>query len=367
MRARHDQYISFDHGYMVIGYETARIDSNHLLTVDWDVIITDEAHRLANPNTKLYKALKSLRARHRFALTATPVMNKPEDMYGIINWIRPGSLGNYYGFLNRYIVKDMWGSPKYYKNMDELALRCKPYIIKKTLDEVELQLPKYTEAELPVQLSAHEIKNYDLIKSELLFDIEKQIINKIENPVMLQLSIVKLGKLFELCDSMELLGEDTTSSKLEVLKEHLESTLQNGQKAIIITRFQRMATILEKALMDYEPLTITGQTSGRQEILKDFESNPKRRILIGTSAIEAGLNLQIANILYNYDSAWNPARMEQRAGRIYRNGQDKPVFIYNLVVQKSVEGWLQKKLVIKKELSERLLPKSFEEIKEMLI
>ena len=352
--------------YMVIGYETARIDIEELLKTSWDVLIIDEAHKLANPQTRTYKALSRIVAKHRYLLTATPVMNKPDDMFGIINFINPGALGKYWGFLNRYIVRDYWGSAKYYRNMDELALRCQPYIIRKSLEEVGMQLPPCTQEDIPVELSVKEQKNYKLIKQELLFDIEKYIISKIENPAMLQTSVVKLGKLFELCDSMELLGDSVESSKLEVLKEHLESTLVNGQKAIIITRFERMAKILERELSKWEPLLITGQTKNREKIFDKFDSDDKHKILIGTSAIEQGINLQVANILYNYDIAWNPSRMIQRAGRIHRNGQEKPVFIHNLVCQKTVETWLQKKLQAKEELSRRLLPKSFEEIKEIL-
>jgi SNF2 family DNA or RNA helicase len=204
------------------------------------------------------------------------------------------------------------------------------------------------------------------MKAELLFEIEPMLINKIEDPVSLQLGVVKLGKMLELCDSMELLGEGNESTKLEVLKEHLESTLQNGQKAIIITRFSRMGHILERELGEWRPLLITGATQRRQDILDRFSKDSECRLLIGTEAIAQGLNLQVANILYNYDSAWNPAKMEQRAGRVYRNGQQRAVFIYNLVVKKSLEVWMQKKLEAKAELSATLLPKSLTELKEIL-
>lgn len=355
--------------YTILGYERARIDIDKgVLPLDWDIIICDEVHRLASTTTKLYKALKKLRAAHRFGLSATPVMNNPMDLFGILNWIKPGCLGNWFNFTTRYVVKDYFGSPRYYRNLDELAKRCKPFIIKKTLEEVGMQLPEYTEEILPVELNAIERKNYDLMRSEMLFDILPMVINKIDNPVMLQHMTVKIGKLFEICDSMELIGDHHDSSKLEVLKEHLESRLANGEKAIIITKFFRMAKILEKELSKYLPGLITGETQNRQAVLKSFESDRKIKILIGTSAIEQGIDglQKVCNILYNFDCAWNPARMEQRAGRIYRNGQEKPVFIYNLVCQKTVETWLQKKLIKKQELSEALLPKSFNEIKEML-
>jgi SNF2 family DNA or RNA helicase len=109
------------------------------------------------------------------------------------------------------------------------------------------------------------------------------------------------------------------------------------QKAILITRFSRMAHILKRELAKWNPLVITGETQNRQEILKKFEEDPQYRILIGSEAIGQGLNLQkAANILINVDLPWNPARLEQRIGRIHRNGQEKPVFVYNLVQYSSI-------------------------------
>jgi SNF2 family DNA or RNA helicase len=226
-RQRQDLYYGFDTGYMVVGYETARIDIAHLLTIDWDVVACDEAHRLASPRTQTYKALSRLRARRRYAMTATPIMNRVEDLYGILNWCRPGVLGNYYGFINRYCVKGGFKGKQIVgnKNTEELAQRVKPYIIRKTLEEVGLQLPDKTETDIPVQLSDKEQLVYNQIRANLLFEIESASISKIENPVQLQNMVVQLGKLFELCDSLELLGDSTESSKISTLKELLEDVL----------------------------------------------------------------------------------------------------------------------------------------------
>ncbi len=332
----------------------------------FNTIIYDEMQMLASPTSQRSKAALKLKAEHKFGLTATPILNSPMDIWMPMNILRPGCLGSWYQFSARYISKDVWGSPKFFKNMDELSKRCAPYIIKRTLEEVGMQLPPYTEEELPVTLNALERKNYDLMKAELLFSIEPMVISKIENPVMLQSSIVKLGKLMEICDSMELIGDHKDSSKLELLKEHLEGSLVDNNKCLIVTRFERMARILERELVKWNPLLITGQTQNRQDIVDKFNNEDDFRILIGTATLESGLNLQRANLLYNFDLAWNPARMTQRAGRIYRNGQEKPVFIYNLVCEKTVETWLQRKLIKKQELADKLLPTTFVELKEML-
>jgi len=349
--------------FLIISYEQARIEFDTLASQKWGCVFFDEGHRLVNPKTKTYKILKTLDCYRRYILTATPIQNSAIDMFGVMDFIRPGTLGNYWQFMNRYVIKDYWGSIKYFKNMDHLSEVCAPYIIRKSLEEVSLQLPPITQTDLIIQLSDKERKLYDQIKKRTLLDIEALDISKIPNPPVLDNTLTNIGKLFELCDSLELLGENTESSKLEMLKEHLENTLVNGNKAIIITRFSRMAEILTRELSHLSPLLITGQTSNRKDILDEFNNSPKHRLLVGTEAIGQGLNLQVANILYNYDLPWNPAKLEQREGRIYRNGQDKNTFVYNLLVDKSVDMWVKRKINSKESLSRKLLR---DDIKEML-
>ena len=187
----------------------------------FQTIICDEATRLSNPRTKTYKAIIKLRSERRIALTGTPIQNKATDIYGIINWTNPGVLGNYYSFIDRYCLKNHFGGIFAYQNMDELKNRLQRYMIRRTKEEVLPELPKKIIIDVPFKLNDEEKKLYTKIKKELLFEIEKMDISKINNPATIQYTLVKMTRLRMLADSMELLGEKQISSKLDVLKELL--------------------------------------------------------------------------------------------------------------------------------------------------
>lgn len=349
--------------FLIMSYEVARIELHHLVRIKWGCIFADEAHRLKNIRSKTWKAINAIPAYRKYALTATPVMNSPLDLYGIMTWLRPGLLGNYFQFMNRYVIKDFFGSPKAYKNLDQLAKICEPYIIGVTEEEAGLQLPEITVTDMVVTLSDKERKLYDNIRKEILFEIDNADISKLSDPLVLENTLTKIGKLQELADTTELLGESTESSKLDVLKECLLDTPPDS-KVVIITRFKRMAYILERELKDYKPLLITGDTKDSNAVVDKFEKTNVHRVLIGTESISQGVDkLQTANIMYMYDLPWNQGRYDQRVWRIHRNGQDKPCFVYNLLVEKTVDMWIKQKLITKNALSRRLL---MDDIKEIL-
>jgi SNF2 family DNA or RNA helicase len=347
---------------VIVGYDTLRVDIENFKMdsrddIDWDVIICDEAHRLANIQSATYKALKKLTATHRFALTATPLMNRVQDFYGIIDWLQPGFLGSWMRFVDRYVIKDYGGSAVGTRNIDELKTKLLPVMIRKTLDEVQLQLPPLTEVELPVQLSDKERKLYKQIQQELLFQLQKEDISKLTTPMILQHALVKLGKLQELVDSMELIGDSKDSSKLEALVEHLKDSIHAREKAIIFTRFTRMVTILMRELAAYNPVMITGAVTGleRDNAVDTFQNIDSCRLMIASDAGGAGLNLQAASVVYNYDLPWSHGKLVQRIGRAHRIGQVKPVLVVNLIVQQSVDNHVWKQLKAKSRLSDQML------------
>jgi SNF2 family DNA or RNA helicase len=292
-------------------------------------------------------------------------MNNAIDIYGVMKSINR-DLGNYQLFVDRYCRKDVWGSIKYYTNMDELKARIEPWIVSCTLEQAQFDLPRRTDTNLEFELSAAESSLYTRIKSELLFEIEQAEVSKLSSPMILQNSLVKLGKLQELTDSCELIGESTESSKLAILKEHLENNLYDGQKAIIFTRFSRMAEILDKALRQHNPQILTGNTSNRQEVIDRFTQDKNCKVFISTEAGGAGINLQAANIVYNYDLPFSLGKLEQRNGRIRWHLQYRPCFFYNLIAKvnghKSIDHWVLDKLEKKQEISQLLLS----DIKQLL-
>src|SRR3990167_6205502 len=184
----------------------------------FDIICLDEVHRAASKTSKIHIVLKQFHPHYRIGLTGTPLMNKITDFWGIFDVLVPGYFGRWWSFLDRYTNRNYWGAVVSSKNVPELKSRLAPVMIRKTVEEVKLELPPVTYQTLPVVLSEKERSLYDRMKKELLFELEQGEVSKLSSPMILQMSLTKLGKLLEVCDSLELIGEATDSSKLDALK-----------------------------------------------------------------------------------------------------------------------------------------------------
>ena len=257
--------------------------------------------------------------------------------------------------------------------MDELKNRLQRYMIRRTKEEVLPELPKKIITDVPFKLNDEEKKLYTKIKKELLFEIEKMDISKINNPATIQYTLVKMTRLRMLADSMELLGEKQISSKLDVLKELLIEAFNTKTKVIIFSQFATMCKILKRELKIYNPLMLIGETPSekRREIVKVFNEDNEHKVLILSEAGQYGLNLQSkANIIINYDMPWSISKYEQRIGRAHRIGQEKTVFVYNLLAKGTVDEYVYKILISKTLLANEILGDvkfTMGNIKQMLI
>lgn len=350
----------------IANYELLLRDLPEIARRVWEVMVCDEATRIANPWTKTYKTLYNIKARRRVALTGTPVSNTPQELWGILNWCYPGILGKYRHFVDRYCVRNMWGGIFGYQNMEELRGRVKNLMIRRLKKDVLPQLPKRISSDIPLELSEKEYELYKKIQKELLFEIEKEDIAKIENPITIQNTLTKMLRLRQVTGSLELLGNNDKSGKLEGLKELLPTILNGDRKTIIFTFFSSMADILERELKEYKPLKITGEVSGREEIIAAFNSRPEHRILCMTSAGQYGLNIQAASVIIHYDQEWSLAKMEQRTGRAWRIGQQRSVLEYNLIARKTIDEYIRKVLHRKQKVSDAILPVTMSDIRAML-
>lgn len=358
-----------DARFYIANYELLLRDYS-LMTRFWDLIIADEATKISNPQAKQSRAIKKLRATCRIALTGTPVSNRANEIWSIIDFCVPGVMGNYYTFLQRYCLKNQWGGIFGYQNIEELQKKIKRYMIRRQKQDVLPELPLLISTDIPFELSAEEKKVYNNLKKEILFEIKKKDIAKIENPMTIQYTLVKMTRLRQLADSMELLGYNTKSSKLEVLKELLDSGLNNGRKAIVFTQFAEMADILERNLAKYKPLKISGKIKEKyQDVIDRFNAGEENKILIVTSAGQYGLNIQRASMVFHYDCEWSLAKMKQRTGRAHRIGQKDAVLEYNLLAKGTVDYYVKKVLHAKARLSDEILgdtPIGMADIREML-
>lgn len=355
--------------FYIANYELLLRDFDSINVRKWDIILADEATKISNPQAQQSRLIKKLTALRRIAMTGTPISNKANEIWNLCDFISQGSMGNYYAFLNRYCLKNQWGGIFGYQNMDELKEKLKRYMIRRRKIDVLPELPAKIETDIPFELSESEKNLYRRIKKQILEEIDGADIAKVGNHSNMGLTLVKMLRLKQLADSMELLGENKKSSKLEVLKELLSETLANGRKALIFTQFSSMADILERELADYQALKITGKIKEEyNEVVKKFNTNDDNRILILTSAGQYGLNIQSASVIFHYDQEWSIAKMEQRIGRAYRIGQKNTVLVYNLLAKGTVDYYVKKILNQKTELSNQLLgdTPNMEQVKAML-
>ncbi|MDZ4225345.1 MAG: DEAD/DEAH box helicase, partial [Candidatus Andersenbacteria bacterium] len=355
--------------FYIANYELLLRDLDSMDVREWDVIIADEATRISNPQAKQSRAIKKLRAKRRIAMTGTPVSNRANEVWNIIDFCQPGAFGNYYSFLQRYCLKNQWGGIFGYQHMDELRGKLKRYMIRRLKADVLPELPAKICTDIPFELTEEEKALYKKLKKEILFEIEARDIAKIETPMTISYTLVKMLRLRQLADSMELLGHNVQSSKLAVLKELLIEALDNSKKAIVFTQFSEMADILERELAEWLPLKISGKVIQRQDIVSAFNENDINKVLIMTSAGQFGLNIQRASVIFHYDQEWSLAKMGQREGRAHRIGQKDIVLVYNLLAKGTLDYYVKKVLHAKAELSNQILgdtPISMGEIKEML-
>lgn len=353
----------------IVNYELLLRDFNEM-NREWDYVIADEATRISNPQAKQSKLIKKLKAKHRIAMTGTPISNRANEVWNVIDFCQPGVMGSYWSFLQKYCLKNQWGGIYGYQNMNELKQILKRYMIRRTKDEILPDLPEKTHIEIPFELCEQERELYKKIKEEILFEIDKTDINKLENPTTIQYTLCKLLRLQQLTDSMELLGENKISSKLTILKDLLPELTQNT-KVLIYTKFSKFANIVERELEQYKPLKITGEVKERQEIIDKFNKSDENQVMIITDASAYGVNLQhkCSTVVF-LDLPFSLGKKNQVTGRVDRIGQKNNVLIYYLIGRKTIDVHIKKIIQKKEELSNELLGDTqftMRDIKQLLL
>ena len=358
-----------DYRFYVVNYELLLRDFALMNAREWDIIVADEAHKISNARAKQSRMIKKLRGKRKIAMTGSPLSNRANEIWNLIDFCQPGVLGNYWVFIQRYCLKNKWGAIYGYTNLEELRDKLQKHMIRRLKIDVLPELPEKIITDIPFELSEEEKILYKKLKQEILFQIAQEDISKLENPMTVQFTLVKMLRLAQLTDSMELLGEQNKSSKIDTLKELLPEWLESS-KVILYTKFSKFADILERELEVYRPLKITGEVKDREDIIKRFNTLDENKIMIITDASAYGVNFQSkCSILCFLDLPFSLGKMKQVEGRIHRIGQTKGVMIYRIIGKNTIDEHLKKILVGKEKLSQTILgdiPFTMDDIKEML-
>jgi superfamily II DNA or RNA helicase len=354
---------------MLISYDFVRSDKEALQDIPFDMIVLDEAQKLKTRRTKINKTVRKFfpNIEYKLAMTATPIENGFEDLYCISEYLDKERLCSKTYFQDRYCIinrRRLWHRNidifeiVGYKNLHDAKEKLAGLYVRRTIGDVEMELPAVIKNNIFLDLTNEQSKMYSEIKGEIFGEMTREDI------------LARMIFLQEVCDSTELLKpEKKFSSKVEELKRLLEEDLKYT-KTIIITHYKKFADVLERELESTNPLVITGDTNMtlRQNILSQFNADDSKRVLIGTEAIQEGINLQVANVLVNADMSWNPAKLQQRLGRLRRlTSKHKTIRMINLIVRDTIEEHILDVLYDKGQLFEQMFKKDADvQIKNLL-
>jgi superfamily II DNA or RNA helicase len=360
-RARHFDEIS-GADLVLTTYALLQRDSAVLLEREWSLVVLDEAQAIKNPRSKGAQVAVRLRAGQRLALSGTPVENHLDELWSIFAFALPELLGDRAGFTRAF------RTPIEKRNdvmrRDALALRVRPFLLRRTKEAVESDLPPKTEIVQRVELDGAQRDLYETIRLTMHQRVRDEIARRgIDRSRIVVLDA--LLKLRQVCCDPRLLAMPAAratneSAKLDALLDMLPDLLDDGRRILLFSQFTSMLDLIKPELerLNMPFLELRGSTRDRITPVERFQAGEVPLFLISLKAGGTGLNLTAADTVIHYDPWWNPAVERQATDRAHRIGQDKPVFVYKLITIGTVEERIVEMQARKAELAERILGES---------
>ena len=357
---RISQY-QLDVPYKIISYNSACNDIKILGKLDTDLLIMDEVQRLKNWNTQISMAMRRVESQYAVILSGTPLENKLEELYSVMEFADNFCLGPFWKFKAESIVSDDTGKVIGYKNLNKVGDVARQRLIRRTKKQVALQMPERQDKILFVPMTKEQRGEHDELKFIVVQIVNKWkrlhfLSEKDRNRLMLCLSQMRM-----LCDSTYILDQRTRyDTKVDEAMNIITNLLETeGEKVVVFSQWERMTRLiaqeLEKRDIGFEYLHGGVPSEQRGKLITNFADNPDSRVFLSTDAGSTGLNLQAASTIINLDLPWNPAVLEQRIARIYRLGQQRNVQVINLVAAGTIEEQMLDKLRFKSAMFEGVL------------
>ncbi|MFF4086906.1 SNF2-related protein [Streptomyces nigra] len=346
--------------FVLTTYGTMRQDAHRLATVPWGMVVADEAQHVKNPYSATARALRSIDARARVALTGTPVENNLSELWAILDWTTPGLLGRLGTFRRRYADAVEGGrDPVAGERLGRLV---RPFLLRRRKSDpgIAPELPPKTETDRTVSLTAEQAGLYEAVVREALAAIAGA------DDMARRGAIVKLlTGLKQICNHpAQYLKEDAPriagrSGKLELLDELLDTILAEEASVLVFTQYVGMGRLIERhlAARGIAAQFLHGGTSlvERERMVRRFQDGEVPVFLLSLKAAGTGLNLTRAEHVVHYDRWWNPAVEAQATDRAYRIGQNRPVQVHRLITEGTVEDRIADMLGRKQALADAVL------------
>ncbi|WP_113636988.1 DEAD/DEAH box helicase [Nubsella zeaxanthinifaciens] len=324
---------------VITTYGVTRVDADLLQGFYFNYIILDESQNIKNPSSKSFKAVRQLKSRHRLVLSGTPIENSVSDLWTQLTFLNPGLLGTQ-SFFNEEYVQAI-EKKKDEDKAKKLQAIIKPFVLRRTKEQVAAELPPKTEHIFYCDMSEDQAAYYEKTKSAYRNDLLSSMDNGTYAKKQIQI-LQGLTALRQLANHPVMIDDEyhSDSGKFENVIHTLDNVLKGGHKVLIFSQFVKHLEIF-KQHMEREQISyayLDGATRNRGEIVADFQQNEQVRVfLISIKAGGVGLNLTQADYVFILDPWWNPAIEQQAIDRTHRIGQDKKVFIYKFISKDTVE------------------------------
>jgi hypothetical protein len=355
---RHLEDLAVDE-IVLVTYGVVLRDSARLAEVGWGLVVADEAQHAKNPLSRTARELRAVPAPARIALTGTPVENRLSELWAILDWTTPGLLGHLEAFTRRVAVP-----VERYRDPDattRFAALIRPFLLrrKKTDPGIAPELPRKTETDLFVPLTAEQVTLYEAMVRETMAAIETSE------------GIERAGLVFKLLTALKQICNhpaqylkqpgplDGRSGKLAAFDELTDVILASGESMLVFTQYTQMATLLQQHLdaRGIGSLFLHGKVPvpRREEMVARFQAGDVPVFLLSLKAGGTGLTLTRATHVLHYDRWWNPAVEDQATDRAYRIGQDRPVQVHRLIAEGTLEDRIAALLEKKRELADAVI------------
>ncbi|OIO66093.1 MAG: DNA/RNA helicase [Zetaproteobacteria bacterium CG_4_9_14_3_um_filter_49_83] len=338
-------------------YGLLRSDGSALKTVCWSLLILDEAQYIRNSRTGAARIARELDAEQRICLTGTPMENHLGELWSLFDFLMPGYLYDVRTF-TRYFRKPIEREADS-ERQRQLNLRIRPFMLRRSKEEVAAELPAKTEIIRTVAMEEDQRILYEGIRLMMHQKVREamQRMGKGQSQIIMLDALLKMRQIC--CDPrllkqaiQQTLAEDASypvtlasidkagSAKLDLLRSMLPEMIAEGRRILLFSQFTRMLKLIEALCKELSIpyLLLTGATRDRATPVKAFQKHEAPLFLISLKAGGVGLNLTAADTIIHYDPWWNPAAEAQASDRAHRIGQDKPVFVYKLITEGSVES-----------------------------
>jgi SNF2 family DNA or RNA helicase len=329
------------HDVVLTTYPLLWRDADVLMQYSYHLLILDEAQTVKNARSQGAEAVRKIDAKHRLCITGTPLENHLGELWSQFDFLLPGFLGD-----NRQFTKH-WRTPieKLGDNQRRqlLARRIRPFILRRKKEDVAQELPPKTIIIRTVELEGSQRDLYETVRAAMDAKVREEIASKGFNRSQIVI-LDALLKLRQVCCDPRLVKANSAKkvkerAKLDLLMAMLPELVDEGRRILVFSQFTSMLALVEQELdlagINY--VILTGDTNDREMPIRRFQEGDVPVFLISLKAGGVGLNLTAADTVIHYDPWWNPAVENQATDRAHRLGQDKPVFVYKLIVAGSIE------------------------------